>query len=234
VSPPEGRSPWFYVAIGCGGILFLLAAALGTLFFVGFRAVKTLEEEQRDPEARRSKAERLLGVEELPRGYHSVVNFSLPFIFDMAILTDRPAGEDGDIDDQTEEMFIYVKVIRGGSKWSEFAAGEADVGELLEETGVDLDIDEVIAQSESLLVVGEMEIAYVISRGRVEVHDGQRMDGLTSVLFVRCSGDKKMRLGIWIGPDPDPHSPADEVDYGGTNADPEEIRDFMSNLGLCG
>jgi len=233
VSSQEGRSPWFYVAIGCGGILLLLVAAMGTLFFVGFRAVKSLEQEQNDPDARRNKAQKLLGVDELPPGYHSAVNFSLPFLFDMAILTDRPVAADGDIDDATEEMFIYLKLIRGGSKWSEFARGEIDAQEFLEDTGIDLDVEEIVTQSEENLLVGDMEIGYAISRGRVKVQGDHSMDGLTSVLFIRCPDDKKMRLGIWVAPDPNTDTSANGIDFTGTNADPARIESFMSSFALC-
>lgn len=228
----EGRSPWVYIGGGCAILVTMLLVVAATIIFVGFRSVRQLKAEMADPAAREAKALRLLGIDELPQGYYAGPSFSIPLLFDMAMLVDQPPDEDGGVSDSTERMFIYVKIIRGGRKWSDYTEGRADPMEMLDEQGFKLDSGAVIARDE--MKIGEMKLYYVAQRGRLQTHDHHDLDGLATVMLLGCPGDKRLRVGIWTGPDREPELPVDEADFGGTPADPEAIRSFMSQFQVCG
>jgi len=81
--------------------------------------------------------------------------------------------------------------------------------------------------------VGEQQILYVTERGSFASDDLATEEGLLTLMFIRCPDDKKMRIGVWIGTDPDPDRPVDEIDFSGTIADRETVRGFMSQFETC-
>jgi hypothetical protein len=220
-----------YVTIGCGGILFILLAAVGILAYVGFRAIQTVSEEMTDPVARTLKAEQLLGSEALPEGYYAGPTFSLPWVFDMVILADRMPTEGGDIPSDTDHLFIYFKLIRGGREWSDYVEGKGDPFEMLQDQGFRLQRRESILREE--LTVGDQQIAFVSERGTFETDDHGEQEGVLTLLFIRCPEDKRLRVAVWTGPDPAPERPVEEVDFTGTHADPEIVHAFMSRFNTC-
>jgi hypothetical protein len=231
VADGEQRSPWLYVAIGCGGILLVLVIAVGVLSYVGFRTVQTVKREMQDPVARAARAQRLLGADALPEGYFVGPALSIPLLFDLVILADQKPQPDGDLSRDTERLFIYVRLIRGGREWSEYAEGKGDPFEALEGPNLRLDRGERIAEGRTS--VGDQQIAYVSERGEFRPDRGRAIDGILTLLFIDCPDDKRMRLGVWIGPDPAPDRPVHEVDFTGTAADPDRVRAFMSRFDTC-
>ena len=135
MSQPQGRSPWVWIGIGCGSMALIIVLALAAIAFLGVRSAKQLKAEIADPQVRAEKAAEMLGVEAIPSGYYAGPSFSIPLLFDMAMLVDRPPLADGSLAEDTERLFVYVKVIRGGRKWSEYASAEADPMEMLDGQG---------------------------------------------------------------------------------------------------
>src|SRR5690242_16795199 len=91
VQPAEKKktSPWLYVGIGCGVLLFLgIGATVATVMFVGSK-FNELKEDMTNPVVRSEKVKKTLGVTEFPEGYYPVMALSVPAIMDMAILSTK-------------------------------------------------------------------------------------------------------------------------------------------------
>ena len=75
-------------------------------------------------------------------------------------------------------------------------------------------------------------LLYLTQRGEVGLseHHGER---LHSLILVDCPEDRRLRIGIWFGPDPATATDHASVDYTGTPADPAAIKAFMSHFRLC-
>ena len=217
MSDSDGRSPWFYVAIGCGGMLFVLLVVVGLLTWVGVRTVKTISREMTDPVAREARALELLGAEALPTGYHAGPALSVPWIFDLVVLGDAEPDAGGQIPDDAEHQFIYMEVIRGGREWSEFVEGKGDPFDVLDGGNFNVERGESIQRAD--LRIGNQEIVFVSEHGSVQSEHGET-EGLLSLMFIRCSDDKRMRLAIWIGPDPHPELSVGEADFSGSTPIP--------------
>ncbi len=230
MSDGEPKSPWFYLAWGCGGCLVLAGLALGVTIWFGYRMARDFERQMEDPMARTEKAEKVLGTQQLPEDYQAVITFSLPLVFDMVILADQPLDEDRELSDSTEKLFVFVEVIRGDRNWQRYTTGRADPADVLRDQGVRFDTRDEISQG--ALGIDGGEIDYFSRRGRLDVDHGG-IDGITTFLLVRCEGDKRMRVGVWTHRDPAPDTPVAEADFSGTNADPEVIRSFVSHFSFC-
>jgi hypothetical protein len=53
-----------------------------------------------------------------------------------------------------------------------------------------------------------------------------------ALLYFDC-GDSRSRIGIWLGPDPDPEAAPAELDLSGTVSDPKAIETFLSPMHPC-
>ena len=221
-------SPWVYVGIGCLGFVVLGLAGLATVSYYGYRKVKQIEAEMKDPKAREAKVKTVLGAESIPEGYHALVGFSIPFVMDMAMLSDRPPGPDGNVQDLGERSFIYMNMLSQGGKEQQelrdFFEGKRDDAEALRKINVDVKSREVLKRG--VIDQGGYKILYLAQRGDVSMH-GKRREGLTTTLLVQCPGDSRMRMGIWLGPDPG----GDQL--AGTPADEAAITAFMGHFKPC-
>ncbi len=90
----ERRSPWLYALFGCLGLIAVIVVVIGALAFVGVRTARNIAADNEDPERRGQRALEILGAAEAPGGYHAVAVVSVPFVIDMAILSDLPAGDE--------------------------------------------------------------------------------------------------------------------------------------------
>ena len=230
----NGRtSPWVWVGVGCAGVLVIAVVSVVTIGFYGYRKAKQFGEEMKDPQARTTKAQKVLGCEKLPEGYHAVVAMSLPFVLDLAILSDKPPEADGQIRGLGARSFIYMKLLTAGKdqqQLKDYFEGKTDDAEVLRRNNIRVDSRETIRRG--TLQVGDEHLLYLAQRGELNVQGG-RAKGVTSLMLIECPGDKKQRMGIWFGPDPSPDTPANETDFSGTPADESALRDFMSHFHIC-
>jgi len=225
------RSPWVWVGVGCAGCGLLGVIAVAVVGFVGYRAVKGLERDLRDPGAREARVKRLLGADELPAGYYPGPTVSIPFLFELAMLADRPVDSQGGLSTETTSVFIYVKAVRGGRKWRSYLDGTADPLEVLNDRGFRLERGERIARG--TLALDGLDVDWVAQRGEMILERGHDLKGITTVMFLRCAGQRQLRVGVWSAPDPAEGTPVAELDLTGTPADPERIREFLSTFRLC-
>ncbi len=219
---------------GCGvaaGLGILTVVVLGVL---GYRSVKRFEAEMEDPAARTAKVAEILGAQELPPGYHAMVGLSIPFFLRMAILTDQEPGPEGEPENFRERGFIYLEMLRSGEKvqaLEDFLAGRTEGVEALRDNDIDLDLEELVGRGE--FTAGDQGFTYASYRGTLRSGAG-RAEGLTTLLLVDCPQDRKMRLGIWFGPDPDPEADPASLDVAASVADPAAIQAFLGHFQLCG
>jgi hypothetical protein len=250
--PKQKTSPWVWVAVGCGAALVLGVLAVGGLGYFGVRRLQQFEKDMEDPAKRAAKVQSLLGYQEVPEGYYPLVGFSVPFFFDMAMLTDVPPPADGSLDDHRgfdERGFIYMKMLALGHKQQEledYFAGRTDDAEALDQAGIDLPRGEVLARGSFAL--GETEVGWMSQRGEVGFR-GQGGDGLTTTFLIRCPDDKRTRMGFWFRPEAAPPGVVEEpgeAPAAGTPAEPEQgagtasgaedeeaMRRFLSHFDLC-
>lgn len=247
VDPMTGRerkssSPWAWLGCGCGALVLLGALGISGLTWVAYRSAKDMEESAKDPVARAAKVREVLPYQELPAGYHAVGTFSLPFLMDVAILSDREPepgvvpGQDnaGEGFEQRGFIFMNMRQFRDNKeKMRDFLEGKAPAPEDSgwAESNVRFEASEVIRRG--TVDVAGRKILYAASRGEIE-KEGRDEDGLVTMIMPDCPDDGRLRFGLWFGPDPDPQKPVAEVDWTGTAADPEAIVEFARHFQLCG
>jgi hypothetical protein len=223
--------------VGCGclgaiGAIALLVVAVG---FWGVQKARQFGEEMADPGARAQKALAVLGASDIPEGYHPVVAFSVPFILDVAILSDVPPDESGRPPELGERGFVYVSYPAFGQDQREirdFFEGKSDSFDELGRHRIDLELQERIANG--TISREDDDLLWVSHRGTIETDEaGRSRDGLVALLLIDCD-DSRNRFGIWLGPDPAPDVAVADLDVSGTVADPEAIERFLSAIHPCG
>lgn len=239
-APKKQKSPWVYIGCGCAGLVVLAMAAMAVITYITYRQGKELAEGWTDPVKREARAKEVLPYDRLPEGYYPMGTISIPFFMDMAMFTDDPppAGSTPKKGEETggfkERGFIYVKARQMGKKAQEledYVSGKGPAPDWLDVKAKVNDTD-IIKRGE--VQANGMKIAYTASRGDVD-HDGKSTKGITTMMLLGCpTQDRRIRVGIWFGPDPDPSKPPKELDLTGTNADPEEIRKFAEHFRFCG
>lgn len=246
VDPTTGRerkstSPWTWLGCGCGAVVLLGILGIAGLTWVAYQSAEDMQEASKDPVARAAKIREVLPYRELPAGYYAVGTFSLPFLMDVAIFSDRNpdtgAGPSPDgAQDFEKRGFIYMNMRQfrdNKEKMRDFLEGKApapkDSG--WAESNVKFEPSEVIRRG--TLDVEGRKILYAASRGEIE-REGRDEDGLVTMLMPDCPSDGRLRFGLWFGPDPAPEKPVAEVDWAGTAADPRAIAEFAKHFQFCG
>jgi hypothetical protein len=239
----DGKTqPWVWVAAGCGVAVLLGFLVMGGLGFAGWRWARNMERQMEDPDAREAKALEVLGAERIPEGYFAVVAMEIPFAMKMAILSDRrPDPEEGggeadwSEEDLGERGLFYFEMPSWGNErgnLEDFLEGRTDDAEFLRRSSINLQRGEPIARGEVALPGAERG-RYVVQRGTI----GDQGEGLTATVLVECAGDRRIRLAIWYGPDPqpvaEPAAETVEVDLAGTVGDPARIGEFLGGFRFC-
>ncbi len=225
--PSKSTSPWVWVAAGCGCAVLAGVFAIGGMGFFGYRWAKKIESEISDPDQRRAKVLQVLGAERLPEGYYPAMGLSIPFIMEMAMLSDHELPPGKDFGGQGHEMFgergfIYTKMIQSGrdqQRIQDYFDGKTDDLEALRHAGMNLGRGEVLRKG-SLELAGA-EVRYVAQRSNVSFHSGGGGRSITVTTLIDCPEDKRMRLAIWFAPDHTPQAeeaPIESLDLAGTPA----------------
>lgn len=229
----KGIPPWVWIGCGCAGAVLASLLAVMGLGLWGFHKARELGESMADPSVRTGRALEVLGADELPAGYYAVAAFSVPLVFDVAVLTDQPPEHDGELSRFGDSGFIFMSFPTfGDDELDDFFEGRTDDPGVFERDRFEVDLRERVARGR--LTRTDDDILWVSYRGRVDVeaHPGTH-DGLVTLMLLRCD-DRRRRLGIWFGRDPDPETPPEAVDEAGTVADPKEIEAFLTPITPCG
>lgn len=242
---PKRTSPWVWVGMGCLGAVVLAVGAVIAVGMFGYHKVKQLETELKDPEARTAKVQKILGAATLPEGYHAVIGMSVPFVMEMAMLSDvapdfsggrrhGPLGQRG---------FVYVKTLAANNdrqQLRDYFEGRTDDADVLRRNNIHLDRRGEVLRRGVIDGAGDMKVMYLAQRGELEMASS-RAQGITTVMLLDCQGDMRQRFGIWFGPEPAALAGkgasaqgAAKVDLTGTPADENAIREFMDHFRVCG
>ncbi len=245
MSERQGTSPWVWVGCGCGIAVLVGVAALVALGFLGARKAREIRHDMTDPESRTEKVLGVLGTDAVPDGYYPMIGLSIPFLMDMAILSDLPVKDDGEPQGFDKRGFIYIAMISLGRQQKElrdFFAGRTESPDVLRRQRINLDIGERLANGK--VERPDAEVLWVAHRGDVDVM-GSRSEGITTLILIDCPQDRRMRMGIWFGPEPAVEAAVEAAaaseavagtapDLTGTNADQEVITRFLAHMRPCG
>ncbi len=224
--PPRRRS---LLGCGCGALLVAILAVLVGVAWYAYVQGKRFEEALADPEARAARSRELLGYDELPAGYHPMGGFSIPFIMEMAMLSDRDpapgATVEGPDDAFRERGFVLMKTRADADDRREldrFFAGERAETDFFARTDLRFEGEERLGRG--TVEVAPARIEYLVARGRMEL-GGVVREEMLARLLIRCPDDDRLRVALWF--EPVPAEPADGP------ADPEAIRRFLAHFELC-
>jgi hypothetical protein len=236
----RGTSPWVWIGCSCAAIVILAMAGIAGMTWTVYKSARRMEEASKDPETAATQVREVLPYDELPAGYHPVGTFSIPFLMDMVILGDRkPAGggsgpDPGDSIEKRGLLYMSIRNTRGNkSEMRRYLRGEApEPGKDSRwRSNVSFDAQDLIRRG--TVRVNGREILYAAHRGEID-QEGRDIEGLVTLFMPECLGDDQLRFGLWFGPDPDPAKPVSEVDFTGTTADPEMLRQFAGHFRFCG
>jgi len=227
-------SPWVYVGCGCAVLLVICALAV---LFVGKKLVDQgdkIKEGLANPQMREQRSRELLSYQELPAGYYAAGAISLPYILDVAILADHPPAPGASDVDIEDHGFIFVKMHWGRIPTDPGARRRmlyGSNGKAPWEQGSGLHVETHEPLGEGELTAGGAHVVYRSTRGEVQIKN-RRHRGITDVLMIECP-DRRIRIGVWLGPDPALGQPTASLDRSGTPADPRAIEAFLDHFHFC-
>ena len=213
--------------LGCGGLLLVAAVVVGVFFY---RQAQNFKEGIENPEA---KTKDLLNTETLPEGYYANMAFSVPFLMDMVIIS----TQDKSLDESKklgQEGFMFFKFSFGGKDDQElrdYFEGRSDDVSVLRKNNINIDTQEII--NRGVFNLDGQDFLYLMQRGEVNMHGGATDEGLVSLVLIDCPEDRKPRMGIWYGPDPNPDIPAKDLGLAGTVCDEDELKRFLGHFRFC-
>jgi hypothetical protein len=230
----ERRFPWGWVLGGCGCLVIGTIVVIAGAGFWAVRQAKHFAEDMKDPQARAAKVERILGAETLPEGYHPVIGFSIPFFLDLAVLGDRPLEDGGHPQGWDKRGFIFVSVVadeRNRNELDDFVAGRRSSTDILRQHDIDFDAREDLGRGS--FEQEHQSIRWAAYRGDME-NAHHRNEAIVSLMAVGCPhSDKRIRMGIWFVPDPNPEAEASALDLRGTAADEDAMNELVGHFRLC-
>lgn len=206
-------------------MIVLMAVAAGACGVWLWRQGADMRDEAADPERRSMRALEVLGISEVPKGYHVLAAFAVPFVMQTAILTDAAPDAEGNSEGFNERGFVYFEMLGIGQDEQElrdFFEGRTDDIGVLRDNGIQTDIDEVLERG--VLELTGASAMYVTQRGRVRMNRFND-SGLSALALIDCPQDERRRVALWFGPEAE--------DLAGTPADPAALRDFLAQFAFC-
>src|SRR5206468_2925010 len=83
-------------------------------------------------------------------------------------------------------------------KFRDYVDGKADPSEILSRGQVQIESREELGHG--TIKRDDLTLHYIANRGTIRVH-GDRVTGISTLLYIECPEDSKFRMGIWFGPD---------------------------------
>ncbi len=229
-------SPWVYVGIGCVGAVVLAVAAVGALGFFGYRWAKQVESDMKDPKAREAKTLAVLGCDRLPDGYRPMASVSIPFVMDMAMLSDAEPDAEGRVRGFDRRGFLYFQFLNPRADKKElrdYFEGKTDDDSVLRRSGISVRVQSRELIRRGVLHLQGFNLMYLAQRGGLHMTEG-RSEGVNTLMLIDCPAeDARRRMAIWFGPDPDPGTPVASANFAGSPADEEALRAFMGHFSVC-
>lgn len=250
---PAQEEPRRFSSFGCGcgiAIAVVLAVLVGVSWYAYIQG-KHFQDSLRDPAARDARSREILGYRELPAGYHAMGGFKVPFVMEMAMLSDRdPApGEavSGAQDAFRTHGFVFMRTRAGDDerrKLDEYFAGKVQETDFFTQTDLHFELEERLGRGE--ITLDPATVDYVTERVRMDLGETQRREILAQLL-VRCPDSDRLRVALWFEPDPETEagpeagtenesaaeSEAGAASLAGSPADPAAIKAFLSHFDLC-
>lgn len=232
------RSPWLYAGIGCGCLLLLGVGAfvVGGLFLV--KKGQQLQQDMANPITRTERVKKTLGAQTLPEGYHALLSISVPSLLDTAILSTRAPDAPSRGQPGGESVFVYLFIkpstVQDQEALREYLKGESEDASVLTRNNIHVGQNELIGRG--ALPFEGRRVLYLAQRGELQTrHRESESKGplLNSIFFIECPGQNRLRMALWMAPDPAPGQPLEQLELKGTPVDPETMRTFMSHINPC-
>jgi len=255
----SGRSPKLgLLGCGCGAVVLGLMVLLLTFTFLAYRQSERLKAGYDSPEEAAAQVRKVLPYDELPEGYHPLGGASIPVLFRLAILTDLPpeertGGEGAPRFRRTGFVYFSTFTLRsddaallryfeeGPEPGQEEMEVELPDNSVAGDLGMDFTPREVIGRGREPVYGGA--VYWVARRGELVLQQ-DAFPGLATLFYLKCETGRRVRFGLWFGPEPTPGAgletpEADEsngnpIDYRGTPADPKALQDFLGHFWICG
>lgn len=248
----ETRGPSVLKMVGCGCAALLAAGllAVGGLTYYGYREVRDLQAQFDDPQRAAAEVHEVLGTSELPAGYHPEGGLHVPFLVDVAFLSDRqspPPGEgEGRPRPPQRAGFLYLSMaffgpdpaaVRGRLRDDLGPTDDPPPGggePLVPPPGDELPIGpasgEIVGRGEVPIPGGRAR--YVATRqGADETGPGEE-PGFVTHLEIDCGDDRRTRYAEWFAAVP-ATAQGEDPDPAGTPADPAALEAFLEHFRLC-
>ena len=221
----EGRKIWMVLGIGCATVLVLGGIVIAIVAYYSYQTAKQVAETIKNPA---EKTNEVLGTDQLPPGYYPNFAMEIPFLMEMAIISNKPLDEDPNHREMGDHGFVYMKMIRFGKESEElegYFRGETQDASVLRKNNINIDVDEELDRG--VLEEEGRLIMYVTQRGRVNVNHGRKY-GLSTIALIRCEGERRVRFAIWYGPESE-----DLGNLTGSAADINAFQGFISHFQFC-
>ncbi len=223
------RSPWVYVALGCGGFALLLCLGIGTCVGAGAYQARKAVEGLGDPSKATENALKRVG--QLPDGYFVYAGMNM-FVMEMFIMGDQPPMADGGVGNP-DHLFTFFHIIGNDQNKQTKAFFTSDSNDTagVRNAGINIDAKDIIKRGQ--LTIDTRKLAYVSYRGRLDTGaKGGSREGLNTAILFDCPGDD-LNIGVWNQGDPDPSTPVDQLNLTGTVADEAQLSKFVKPLNPC-
>jgi hypothetical protein len=241
--PAAPRTPTTWLGCGCASVVAVAMALVAATSVATWRAERRFERMRDDPEARSAGVAAVLPHQAPPPGYRPVGALTMPLgMLSMAVLADAVPGGGRD---HVERAFFFVDLpdwLGRERALSEVFEGAAEAPGGIQQAEVEFAPREELGRG--AVEAGGARVLYHARRGTLSIDDSRfglaeegaprrEFEGIATMLLFDCQGDRRLRLGLWLAPDPAPGSPAEVADLTGTPADPAALRTFLGHFRFC-